>query len=115
MCGANGLSKIRKALIVDKGIVSTFVKAFTKIIICEIAVLKENDSISSVTFLIVACNNFCCGLVASTSLILADNSHSPAWLSVMSKRQTRARKRATPSTPRVLQGFICSSGPINIS
>ena len=71
MCGANGLSKIRKVRIADKGIVSTLVKAFTKIIICEIAVLKENDSMSSVTFLIVACSNFCCGLVASTSLIFS--------------------------------------------
>src|SRR5215468_12224733 len=77
-CGANGLSKIKKVLIADNGIVSTLVKAFTKIIICEIAVLKENDSMSSVTFLILACNNFCCDLVASTSLIFCDNSHSPA-------------------------------------
>ena len=89
MCGANGLSRIRNVRIADKGIVSTFVNAFTKIIICEIAVLKENDSISSVTFLIVACSNFCCDLVASTALIFFDNSYSPAWFSVMSKRSIR--------------------------
>ena len=76
--GANGLSKIKKVLTVDNGIISTLVNAFTKIIICETAVLKENDSISFVTFLMVACSNFSCGLVASASLILADNSHSPA-------------------------------------
>src|SRR5436190_23356687 len=104
MCGANGLSKIKKALIVDKGITSTFVRAFTKIIICEIAVLNENDSISSVTFLMVACSIFCCGLFGSAALTLLDNSHSPLWFSVIRRRQTRARKRATPSTPRVLQG-----------
>src|SRR5438046_4042805 len=93
--------------------ISTFVNAFTKIIICEMAVLKENDSISSVTFLILAWSTFCCALLGSAGLILLDNSHSPAWFSVMSKRQTRARKRATPSMPRMLLGFIFSSGRLH--
>ena len=63
MCGANGLSRTRNVRIADNGIVSAFVNAFTKIIICEIAVLKENDSISSVTFLIVACSHLLLRLV----------------------------------------------------
>ena len=42
-------------------------KALTKIIICEMAVLKERVSMSSVTFLIVACITFCCAFVSSTS------------------------------------------------
>ena len=35
--------------------------------------------------------------------------------SSMISRQTRLRKRDTPSTPRMFQGFIASSGPMNIS
>src|SRR5437879_4043199 len=86
-----------------------------KIIICAIAVLSESDSISAVTFWMVVCVTLSCALLGSTSSMALDNSHSPAWFSRMSKRHTRARKRETPSTPRMLHGFICSSGPINIS
>ena len=31
------------------------------------------------------------------------------------KRHARFRNRNVPSTPRVFQGFTCSSGPMNIS
>ena len=40
MCGANGLSRTRKIRIDDNGTVSAPVNEFTKIIICEIAVLN---------------------------------------------------------------------------
>src|SRR5205823_7742188 len=73
-CGANGLSSVKNVRIADTGIVSAFVNAFTKIIIWEIAVLKENDSISSVTFLVVECMIFCSALSGLTSLSLGDNS-----------------------------------------
>ena len=33
----------------------------------------------------------------------------------MTSRHTRARNRATPCTPAMLQGFVCSSGPMNSS
>ena len=33
----------------------------------------------------------------------------------MTARQTRLKKRYTPSTPRMLQGLVASSGPMNIS
>ncbi len=91
------------------------VKAFTKIIIWAMAVLKESASMSAVTFLIVAWMTFCCARVGSTSASVAERTNSPAWFSSITSRQTRARNRATPSTPVMLQGFICSSGPINIS
>src|SRR4030095_607888 len=107
MCGANGLSKIKKLRIDDKGIVSAPVNAFTKIIIWDIAVLNENDSMSSVTFLMVAWVSFRCVFSASICLLFPDNAQSAPWFSVMNKRHTRARKRDTPSTPRMLQGFIC--------
>ena len=49
---------------------------------------------SSVTFLMVACSNFCCGWVPSTSVgSFEDNSHSPAWFSVIS-RAPDAREKA---------------------
>ena len=51
----------------ETGRASPLVKAFTKIIICAIAVLKESVSMSSVTFLIVAWMTFCWALVGSTS------------------------------------------------
>ncbi len=70
---------------------------------------------SSVTFLIVAWITFNCRFSGAMSCTVPDGSHSPAWFSSIIKRQTRARKRETPSTPFMLHGFICSSGPMNIS
>ena len=90
-------------------------KALTKIIICEMAVLKESDSMSAVTFFTVAWVIFRCAFVGSTFCTAAEGTHSPDWFSSMMRRQTRARNRETPSTPFMLHGFICSSGPMNIS
>ena len=61
-----GFSRIRNVRIAEIGMASVPLRgmnAFTKIIICEIAVLKESDSMSSVTFLIVACMIFNCAFV----------------------------------------------------
>ena len=49
----------------ETGRASSVVKAFTKIIICEIAVLNESASMSSPTFLIVAWMTFCWARVGS--------------------------------------------------
>src|SRR5450631_2772508 len=73
------------------------------------AVLKENRSVSSSTFLIALCNTF--------------HSASVAWLFVQTfpfrssknKRQSLRRNRCTPSIPLVSQGLLCSTGPRNIS
>ena len=53
-CGAKGLSKRSSVRIACSGLAATLVNAFTKTIICAIAVLKDNVSMSPVTFLIVA-------------------------------------------------------------
>ncbi len=42
------------------------------------------------------------------NLIVSDSSS-------MTSRQARLRKRLIPSTPCMLQGFVTSSGPMNIS
>src|SRR5260370_36725375 len=110
--GEKGLGPRRKGCLAEIGIVWGVVSAFTKIIICEMAVLNESDSMSSVTFLVVACRIFRCALVRSTSCTAGDNSHWPAWFSDIINRQTRAGTRALPSTPRRPHGFVFCAGPL---
>ncbi len=70
---------------------------------------------SSLTFLIVAWMTLSWRFSGATSATALESTQAPAWSSSIISRQTRARKRETPSTPFMLQGFICSSGPMNIS
>ena len=62
----------------QRQVFSAVVRAFTKIIIWEIAVLKESVSISPVTFLIVACRIFSCGFVRLDVSTAPESIHSPA-------------------------------------
>jgi hypothetical protein len=86
----------------------------TKIIIWAIAVFICSVSVSEATFLMVLCNvrsrSGSDPGSASVSLVFS----SPV-LSSTTRRQTRCRNRATPSTPFVCHGFWASRGPMNSS
>src|SRR5206468_8583739 len=98
MCGANGLSKIRNVRIVETGTDGALMKVLKKTISREMAVLNERDSMSSVTFLIVACRIFRCEFSGATSCTRGDSSHSPFLLSSWTRRQTWETQRERPST-----------------
>src|SRR5690606_4131744 len=82
--------------------------SFTQIINCETEVLKEKFSISSVTFLMVLCNDLYISFVGSSSVTITP-------LSSAYKRHNFLRKPKTPVIPAVFQGLACSNGPKNIS
>src|SRR5690606_9690028 len=82
--------------------------SFTQIINWETDVLKEKFSMSSVTFLMVLCNDLYISAVGSSLVTI--NPLSSAY-----KRHSFLRKPNTPVIPAVFQGFACSNGPKNIS
>src|SRR5690606_30581506 len=82
--------------------------SFTQIINWETDVLNEKFSISSVTFLMVLCNDLYISAVGSSLVTI--NPLSSAY-----KRHNFLRKPKTPVIPAVFQGFACSNGPKNIS
>ncbi len=82
------------------------VSSLTAIMKADIEVLKENCSMSEVTFFISLLT-----VLLSSRLISASDSRS-----VFSKSpHSFLRKRFTPSMPLVSHGLDCSTGPRNIS
>ena len=81
----------------------------------EIAVFICRFPISSVTFAVVFANARTVSGSGLASVKEGESIQSPDSVSSQMRRQTRARKRTAPSIPFELHGFICSSGPINIS
>src|SRR5690606_38242140 len=74
----------------------------------ETDVLNEKFSISSVTFLMVLCNDLYISAVGSSLVTI--NPLSSAY-----KRHNFFKKPNTPVIPAVFQGLACSKGPKNIS
>ena len=64
---------------------------------------------------VYACTTLAVALSIGTSCTAGLSCHVPSCVSSMTRRHTRARKRATPSTPVMLHGLLAVSGPMNIS
>mmetsp|Transcript_10543 Transcript_10543/g.30015 ORF Transcript_10543/g.30015 Transcript_10543/m.30015 type:complete len:207 (+) Transcript_10543:667-1287(+) len=87
-----------------RGLLGHLVAALMNSIMPEMAVLNLISSVSAVMRFTIAAVTFICSVVASTSSTPSDR-----------RRQARARKRWTPSTPLVFQTFVSRRGPMNIS
>src|SRR6476620_4471790 len=82
--------------------------SFTQIMNCDTEVLNEKFSMSSVTFLMVLCNDLYMSAVGSSFVMFKP-------LSSKYKRHSFFKKPYTPVIPAVFQGLACSKGPKNIS